>query len=423
MGTCFMHPLYLELDKLLKKYDAGTEFAPGDQNTGDRDIFVDEAHLSPNHKPLSREAYIFGYAEKTGLPHNFWGVPDLLVKGIVFNHIKRYTKIHRELFGKYDYTLPPKPTPKLMQKMNMTLGQFLKQYDCEALIPLFKIGQCAQGYGLLETLPAIYGLWWFTPELFKSYLPPPVGKNPRGTPLLTMIKEGYSHVWETICKADKLKVVLGCEVKSIDRSKDIVTVEFEKNGKTESREFDYLIITTPLKESLKLLKSPTTDETTIFSSLDHCSLVTTLYESDPQPLSTQCIEYHPDMLHPGCPGFVYAQRHSQRCIDPANTSKDKDVWVAYQYLDRGVSMSSDELTKIFNKQMTSRGIKNIKVLEQKFWPYFWHFSQEDIQKEYPWKILDMQGLNKTLYSGSSACFESVNDVLNYNIMLANRFMV
>jgi hypothetical protein len=64
-----------------------------------------------------------------------------------------------------------------MKKINMTLRQFLIKYDCEALVPLFELGHSAQGYGLVDTIPALYGLWWFPPELFWAYVPPPLGKK------------------------------------------------------------------------------------------------------------------------------------------------------------------------------------------------------------------------------------------------------
>ena len=47
--------------------------------------------------------------------------------------------------------------------------------------------------------------------------------------------------------------------------------------------------------------------------------------------------------------------------------------------------------------------------------YLPHFDVPGVcVKMYPWKLLEMQGENRTFWVGSSACFESVLDVVNYN---------
>jgi hypothetical protein len=49
--------------------------------------------------------------------------------------------------------------------------------------------------------------------------------------------------------------------------------------------------------------------------------------------------------------------------------------------------------------------------------YFWHFPQDAINDGVPWKLLEMQGDHRTIWAGSSACFESVLDVVKYNDLL------
>jgi len=273
---------------------------------------------------------------------------------------------------------------------------------------------------LLETVPAFYGLWWFKPELFYAYLPPPIGKNPRGTPLITMVKEGFSAIWQTIYEKEKLNIQFDFDVSSIDRSTDKVIIEGIHRGKPQVMEFDYVITTAPLKKLLKIFTEPTEKETEIFSKLKKFKLCTTLYESDLQP-GTQVIEYHPGVLHPSYPGVVYAQRHSERCIHPDRPPVHQK-YIAYQFLDSDVKLEDSALEKLFFGSLNDRGVKHVNVIERKNWNYFYHFSKEGIAAGYPWEILEMQGTNKTMYAGASACFESVNDVLNYNIMLLNRFM-
>jgi len=96
--------------------------------------------------------------------------------------------------------------------------------------------------------------------------------------------------------------------------------------------------------------------------------------------------------------------------------------VAYQFADVGVKLKKEDFLNKFHETMERRNITNVKVINQSFWPYFYHFEQEQIDEYYPWQILEMQGTNRTLYAGSSTCFESVNDVMNYNLMLLDRYV-
>lgn len=59
----------------------------------------------------------------------------------------------------------------------------------------------------------------------------------------------------------------------------------------------------------------------------------------------------------------------------------------------------------------------VQVEEQFTWPYFWHFTKDDTKKGLPWDLLQLQGQRKTFWLGSSAHFESVHDVVNYNLMM------
>ena len=53
--------------------------------------------------------------------------------------------------------------------------------------------------------------------------------------------------------------------------------------------------------------------------------------------------------------------------------------------------------------------------------YLAHFDVDGIcAKRYPWRLLEAQGKLNTCWVGSSACYESVLDVVNYNNLLLDR---
>ncbi|OLQ03560.1 hypothetical protein AK812_SmicGene13493 [Symbiodinium microadriaticum] len=72
--------------------------------------------------------------------------------------------------------------------------------------------------------------------------------------------------------------------------------------------------------------------------------------------------------------------------------------------------------------MKKQNVTNVKVLGQYLWPYFHHFPQTAINEKIPWKLFEMQGERKTWWIGASACFESVHDVTNYNLMLLKHYL-
>ena len=85
-------------------------------------------HLSPSSKPL--EAAVF-----------------------------KYVKLHRELFGVYEYGLPPPLGGDKLKKVDMTFTAFLDKHDLEVLKPVFDLAGALHGIPPNERTPAFYGLW------------------------------------------------------------------------------------------------------------------------------------------------------------------------------------------------------------------------------------------------------------------------
>ena len=82
--------------------------------------------------------------------------------------------------------------------------------------------QAAQGYGALDKVPAFYGLWWHAPGYIRPTFDPVnklLNKLHTGRPFLTVMRSGFSSLWENIVAKDGLDVQLGCTVTHIDRSK------------------------------------------------------------------------------------------------------------------------------------------------------------------------------------------------------------
>lgn len=340
--------------------------------------------------------------------------------------------------------------------MRMTYYDFLKANDCLAMVPLLLMGHVAQGYGQLETLPAFYGLMWFTADLCEAFIE--ASRNPKtAEPVLTMLKGGWSALWQKMAQQDALDIRLGHTVARIDRKADGVTCSgVRADGEVFMLEGSHIFLACPLAPLMPALQL-SERERFIFEALRPFCLCTTLYEMDPHPDRNRCIAYWPDAMCPDnphkIPGMLNCERWSAKSIyydqegfaappggNPvlATTAEAvsvsdaakkgvKQVRCSYQFLDVGVgrdeqgNVDADALRAQLETTLSAQGVTGLRILGQYPWDYFYQFSQENLLEGLPWELVEMQGNNRTFYIGSSACFESVNDVTNYNVMLTEHF--
>jgi hypothetical protein len=62
----------------------------------------------------------------------------------------------------------------------------------------------------------------------------------------------------------------------------------------------------------------------------------------------------------------------------------------------------------------------LNVYDSKRWSYFPRYSLSDIvDAKLPWKVWDLQGRRRTFHVGSYVSFESIADILDYNLQLIN----
>jgi hypothetical protein len=97
--------------------------------------------------------------------------------------------------------------------------------------------------------------------------------------------------------------------------------------------------------------------------------------------------------------------------DESLCDSDRVVMVA----EDGFEEKSEKVLEKFLQEMDRQKVGNVEVEQQFAWPYFHHFPQGSIENV--WKLYDMQGERKTWWIGASASFESVHDVINYNLQL------
>ena len=430
MGTCFMHNGYHRIKKLVHAYGLRADIPPEG-----RAIFLDDTidATSLEFGDFVSKSIYDEWQEQN--PQWAW-IPPSLVKLQLLYAIWKYSRIYKKLFGttKLPYAVPLHLSDDVLEKINMSLIDFLRKNKLDALISLLRIMQAAQGYGYLENIPAYYGLCWVTPEFLLGLVKQVIGL----TKITRMLPDGFETLWQTIAKKDALSVKLETTIHTIDRDgqNGAIEIEFTDGVGTQQVEtFDFLILTINLRSALSLFKNPTETEKRLFNALKGFTLTTTLYESDAIPgYSTadydKGIAYFPDTLRPSRNNEWYADRNDRHIFAEVNDLQrrfGRQTRVAFQFSDQESSgvcaYNQDEaIAAKLKAAWAEEGIKNPQIIEQFSWPYFMHFPKEAIRAGYLNELFAYQGNQNTWYAGASACFESVNHVVNYNHALVDTYL-
>jgi len=138
-------------------------------------------------------------------------------------------------------------------------------------------------------------------------------------------------------------------------------------------------------------------------------------------------EFTPD---PAAAKAVYAERNSIRAFRPELEEEAPDRYtVVYQYLpvfepdaDAANLEAINFITSPESAVEPTASEPAPEILQHKNYDYFPHFTQEAVQQLMPWRLLEAQGTAKTWYIGSSCCFESVEDVTQYNDLVLHHKM-
>mmetsp|Transcript_12694 Transcript_12694/g.30216 ORF Transcript_12694/g.30216 Transcript_12694/m.30216 type:complete len:629 (+) Transcript_12694:74-1960(+) len=478
MGTCFLHNGYHTIYDLVDEYSLPKTVAP--EGRAMFSHFTDHLHALPMDKFVSKS--ILEAIDEGKIKVPIWAITeDWKVMYSLLHAVNKYNKMHKEIFGDIEFSMPAPLSDENLQRINMTFLTYLESNELHALAGFLMFAHAAQGYGYVKTIPAFYGLWWISPELLngyvqmsfreklEKYLNPEckfyqyvrglwvdavvtlaVGGHADPVKRTThMLPEGYQKIWTTMAEHDAIDVRFGVQIKSIDRQlhdelAPVIIKYTQDSSEVIEEEYDFLIYSGPHAQAHKYVKDLVEKETSIFNRLESFVLATTLYTSSPvldySDETHAPIMYSADkMSGPEQDGSWYADRDDP-AIFAGEWDEDKQTRVGYQffenfcdadpvlcdtdrYPDRNFEMTkAPKVLKRFSEEMKKQNVTNVKVLGQYPWPYFHHFPQTAINEKIPWKLFEMQGERKTWWIGASACFESVHDVTNYNLMLLKHYL-
>lgn len=122
-------------------------------------------------------------------------------------------------------------------------------------------------------------------------------------------------------------------------------------------------------------------------------------------------------------GNLYAYRNETIKQFGDKAKADKYWLTCYQILSEKDEMTQEELAARLEENLKTTKwfpFKEYSIHESFHCSYFAHFQNEGLRRGLLWKLLDIQGDNKTMYIHGSSCFESVLHIFQYHDMLFSK---
>lgn len=274
---------------------------------------------------------------------------------------------------------------------------WLEQNRLPAIRRFMLRGLTNMGYGFLDTTTTVQALRWCTPTLLASGSLDQI-KAPAG---------GWQSFWERLSQT--LDVRLGQPVSDVRRDArgvDLVTP-------TGATRVDALLIAAPLDE----LTLPLNDaERQVAGAVRWDSYVTSLAGITGWYPGDEVVAFE-DALKPGATrGALLSARPAGR------VSKKRDgvrLFVCGQY---GGGHTAGELVEMLGRDLSARGAHLDHVAVQKVWKYNPLYAPDAIRDGLLETMRDMQGRDRTWYTGAAFSFESVSNIVAHNGALAPRIV-
>lgn len=304
-------------------------------------------------------------------------------------------------------------------ELTCTFDEWLVDKNLTALRELFHIPVTLMGYGELNEIPAPYALTYMSILTFFSMLLFGSG-IPCGWPKRFIY--GFQRFWQKV--SWNLTVINNVEIQKIERG-DTVKINFKTNEHDMNKvvvvekqmEFDYLILAVPL--TLSIVKDLFTDKKTNTNSLTKeeerlFGKVTT----NPYCMTT----------------FVLSDvKLPRRLINILPVQKIGYPYVVTQQFEGNPLVSFYSRTNNADSPDRSEIIKECRELYNQYssnytgecythdrWTYFPHVPVLPIKEGFYDDLENMQGKNKTFFTGGLMAFELIEPIVNYSDCLVKK---
>jgi len=295
---------------------------------------------------------------------------------------------------------------------------WLGAHGMKAIRNLFIIPLTCYGYGRLKDIPAVYVLKYVNFSNMVTMIKASILKMCRinyGWP--RRVADGFQRLFEELEKTldDVRRDVRITGIARNGKSEGSILVNLA--GETDPLEFDDLIVAFPPETgamaSMGFDMSP--DEKKIFDAIIHQPYFTTACRvKGLEPGIHLTLVKHGRIEVPGngSPLLVYRQ------------TEKSDVAVVYTSLGsddvRDEPVISREIHDAIVRTLSGTGME-VEILETRRWDYFPHVGTAELRGGFYEKLVLLQGLKNTYYTGALLNFESVEHVVEYSKRLVDEY--
>lgn len=294
-------------------------------------------------------------------------------------------------------------------------------------MPFLFFSTGAQGYGGLKDMPALYGLMWNHPNMLTN----------EGTGTQSMLAGGFEELWQRLLATTTVDVRVHSRITRIVRHHATIDIYFE--GASHPATFDWLIMTAPMPQALDLLDAPTEEELELFSSFIYHQLVANVVNlTDSGALVDASFELFTwaDRLDEQSDYYTVTRDRIGRLIQrqmiqsdgedgPLTVRHTANILGLVHRVVGVLQVASINTTKAMLMDAIKSNLARYGLVEtplhQERWEYMPFKSLTDVvAHKMPWRMWQLNGLRRTWFTGSFTSFESVADVLDYNIQMVNQ---
>jgi hypothetical protein len=259
------------------------------------------------------------------------------------------------------------------------------------------------GYGPLDRVPALYGLRWNVPSLLWAGVTRDVGEP---TP-------GWMHLWEHL--AARLDVRLGVRAAFATRGAEGISVRTDQGDFL----FDHLVVSGPLDEAAAFVELPDPWLARAFSWREY---VTTLVHVEGWFRSGDTRSFEEaawDAEAVARARLLVARRTGDKNdVARARSATRRDLYVCYQA--GSPDRSTEALAEILRGDLAAQGATLRERISTCRFRYAPQLSSEEIAAGGVARFERLQGRNGLWFTGASASHEAVDNIIDYNVRLADR---
>lgn len=248
-------------------------------------------------------------------------------------------------------------------------------------------------YGFIDETPTVQALYWNDMQLIMTG----VMKQ------LKMPVQGWAEFWKRI--AADFDVRLNTRIAEVRRGPVDATL-ITQDG--EAHHFDQIVCAIAIDEFTAMAKA-SADEAYVSGSITWNGYTTTLFAADDW-FTKPHVEAFKDAVVPGAPlGKLMSARR-----DGYEADLGGHLYLAGQLSG---DYTSGELVELLKKEVADKGARVTNVIIQKMWKYQATFSPASIKDGIIQRLRDMQGQNRTWYTGATFSHEAVSHIVNFNAAL------